>query len=45
MDPSTMSWASFYLRKADDTLVPSTLKYGLGWYLYLVDPLEPGITA
>ena len=47
MDPSTMSWASFYLKKSDNSLVPSTLKYsadGLGWYLYPVDPLEPGIT-
>ncbi len=47
MDPNTMSWASFYLTKADNTLVPSTLKYstdGLGWYLYPVDPLEPGTT-
>jgi hypothetical protein len=47
MDPSTMSWASFYLTKLDNTLVTSTLKYStdmLGWYLYPVDPLEPGTT-
>jgi hypothetical protein len=47
VDPNTMSWASFYLTKSDNTLVPSTLKYstdGLGWYLYPVDPLEPGTT-
>jgi hypothetical protein len=47
MDPGTMIWASFYLKKSDNTLVPSTLKYsmdGLGWYLYPVDPLEPGTT-
>jgi hypothetical protein len=47
MDPSTMSWASFYLTKLDNTLVTSTLKYstdGLGWYLYPLDPLQPGTT-
>jgi hypothetical protein len=46
MDPSTMSAASFYLTRSG-ALVPSTLKYstdGLGWYLYPVDPLEPGAT-
>jgi hypothetical protein len=47
MDPNTMSWASFYLKKSDDTLVPATLKYstdGLGWYLYPASALEPGTT-
>lgn len=47
MDPSTMSWASFYLKKSDGTLVPATLKYStdeLGWYLYPAAALEPGTT-
>lgn len=47
MDPTTMSWASFYLKKSDGTLVPTTLKYStdeLGWYLYPAAALEPGTT-
>jgi hypothetical protein len=47
MDPSTLSSASFYLTKADGTWVTATRRCrvdNLAWWLYPVDPLEPGVT-
>ena len=47
MDPTTLSPASFYLKKSDGTPVPATVKYStdlLGWYLYPQVTLDPGTT-
>lgn len=47
MDPSTMSWASFYLTDSEGRSVLATRKYRTdrsAWYLYPVEPLEPGAT-